>query len=217
MLLGITFSWCSRVDHHGDLSSTSTECSVQRFVRPSDSVLQTLAHLRLPLRDSGTAGRESILLLDLVTPVPSLASTILLLRQASPGSRVLQHSLLQDHSPTMMPSIIFFNYAVGPLVRTFHSDVPLLSAVVAVSGFALAFALALAFSLASFVLVAVPIGLATLEPFLPPYVPPSSLLPLVHPSAPFLRCHGPDPLGPFLPAPLPDLYPFPGNGAHVFI
>ena len=43
--------------------------------------------------------------------------------------------------------------AAGPLVWTVYSDVLLLSAVVAVSGFALAFALALAFSFASFVLV----------------------------------------------------------------
>ena len=33
-------------------------------------------------------------------------------------------------------------------------------------------------------------------------------LPLVHSSAPFPRCHIPDPFGPFLSAPLPALYPF---------
>ena len=85
---------------------------------------------------------------------------------------------------------------------------PLLSAVVAVSGFTLAFALELAFYLAPLVLVTLPIGFATLGALLASLLPPSSLLPLSHSSAPFPRCHVPDPLGPFLPAPLPALYPF---------
>ena len=51
-------------------------------------------------------------------------------------------------------------------------------------------------------------GLLPLEPFLPPFLPPSSLLPLGRSSAPFPRCHVPEPFGPFLPAPLLALYPF---------
>ena len=61
--------------------------------------------------------------------------------------------------------VIFFVSAVGPLVWTVHSDMPLLSAFVAVSVFTLvlAFALALAFaSSASFVLVTVPFRFAAL-------------------------------------------------------
>ena len=62
------------------------------------------------------------------------ASTSLLRHQVSPNSRVLLVF------PRMFPFpwwnlITFFIYAVGPLVRTLHSDMPLLPASVAVSGF----------------------------------------------------------------------------------
>ena len=53
-------------------------------------------------------------------------------------------------------------------------------------------------SIGSCVFDAIPVTFAALAAFLA----------LVHSSAPFPRCHGPDRLGPFLPAPLPALYPF---------
>ena len=56
-----------------------------------------------------------------------------------------------------------------------------------------------------------------LEPFLPPFFPPSSLVPLVHSSGPFPRCHVPDPFGPFLSAPLLAWYPFPSDRTHVVV
>ena len=105
--------------------------------------------------------------------------------------------------------VIFFVYAVGPLVWTVHSDMPLLSAIAAISGFVLAFVFAFAFvSSASFCpchrtnQVCCP-----WTPFLPPFLPPSSLPSLVHSSAPYPRCHAPDPVL-FLRAPLPALNPF---------
>ena len=105
--------------------------------------------------------------------------------------------------------IIFFINVVGPLVWTVYSDVLLLSAVVAVSGFTLAFALALAFFLASFVLVAVPIGFAALGALL------ASILSSTNSSAtrPFIGSFSTMPhslirLIPCLPVPLPALYPF---------
>ena len=62
-------------------------------------------------------------------------------------------------------------------------------------------------SIASVVFVAVPIGVAALGAFLASF-PPSSPLPLAHSSAPYPRYHVPAPFGPFLPAPVPVLYPF---------
>ena len=49
--------------------------------------------------------------------------------------------------------------------------------------------------------------LLPMRPFLPPFFPPSSLLPLGLSSAHSPRYHIPPPFGPFLPAPLPALYP----------
>ena len=45
-------------------------------------------------------------------------------------------------------------------------------------------------------------GLLPLVPFIPPFWPPWSLVPLVNSSAPFPECHVPDPFGP-LPASRP--------------
>ena len=69
-------------------------------------------------------------------------------------------------SPDEPWSFIFFVYAVGPLECTVHSHVPLLSTLVAMSGFALTLAFALAFSFASSA------SLVTLSPY------QSGLLPL---------------------------------------
>ena len=49
--------------------------------------------------------------------------------------------------------------------------------------------------------------LLPMRPSLPPFFPPSSLLPLGLSSAHSPRYHIPPPFGPFLPAPLPALYP----------
>ena len=93
-------------------------------------------------------------------------------------------------------------HAVGPLLWTFHSGVPLLSAIEAISSVDLAFTLNFAIaSSASFACVN-----AALGAFL------ASLLSSIISSATRLLIssfyHVPAPTGPFLHAPLPALYPF---------
>ena len=96
---------------------------------------------------------------------------------------------------------------VGPLVWTIQSDMSLLSAVVATSCFALHLCLCVCFQW-PLSLSLYQSSLLPLEPLLPPFFPPSSLLPLAHSSAPFPRYHVTAPYGPFLPATLPVLYRF---------
>ena len=105
--------------------------------------------------------------------------------------------------------VIFFVNAVGPFVCTVHSEMPLLSAIVAISGFALAFVFCLRLC---FQCLLCPCHRTNQvccpwTPFLPPFLPPSPLPSLVHSSAPYPRCHAPDPVL-FLRAPLPALNPF---------
>ena len=76
--------------------------------------------------------------------------------------------------------------------------------------------LALAFvSNASVVAVTVPVGFAALR--VVPFLPPSSLLPLVHSSAPLPRCHTLQSSRPFLACSLAYFVPIPSDCTYIVI
>ena len=128
MLLGTTFS-------------AAPESLLQRFVRTGGSVLQTLAHPCHRRQRNRNAGLGS----TLHHPGQHHSTFFVRRLQAREFFSILSFRLALPRRAL----VIFFVYAVGPVLWTVHSDMPLLSAVVAVSGFTLALAVALVFAFVS--------------------------------------------------------------------
>ena len=209
------------------LSEFQNSCVVTSAVQPLHRVFPSLptSHMFITYAANSPTNKVSLLRAGLV-PIRSARLAVFGLTATSPIVR----AMIRWRSPTGgLSGTVWqrFNRCLTPerdcvvpelmlahLYGQFtHSDVPLLSTVVAVSGFTLVLAFALAFSFCSHCLPC-PCRRANRVccprcPFLPPFLPPYS-------SAPVPRCHVPDPFG-RLCLLLCGRVHFPSDGTHVCV